>query len=311
MITLREPMLAHALMPSGIKHTDENILSQMKKLRYPVLATVKMDGIRALRLNGSLLSRKFLPIPNRKIRERSLILAGGMDVELWNPSLAFNEIASIVMSTEHDDWDKIQFYVLDWVTDGTYQVRLIKAGNWFLQNFTQDSLSYIRIKQYPTVCTDATELMSFFLHVESEQGEGICFRTLNSPYKSGRSTLKEQYLIKLSRYHYEEATITSVFEQVENTNYAGTSKTGHTKRSSCQEGMVGKGTMGGFVVTTITNSTVVRVGTGEGWTDSFRRKVWNNPMAWIGKQITIKSKPTGKLNKPRHPIMVGERKEGY
>jgi DNA ligase-1 len=37
--------------------------------------------------------------------------------------------------------------------------------------------------------------------------EGICFRSPDSPYKHGRSTFKEGFLIKLKRFTTDEAVI--------------------------------------------------------------------------------------------------------
>ena len=41
----------------------------LEKIRYPVQATPKLDGIRALIIGGQLVSRKFKPIPNQWIAE--------------------------------------------------------------------------------------------------------------------------------------------------------------------------------------------------------------------------------------------------
>ena len=65
MTIFHRPMLAASLLPPSVDHSDENILAAMAKLRYPVLATIKKDGIRALRMNGTLLSRTLKPIPNK------------------------------------------------------------------------------------------------------------------------------------------------------------------------------------------------------------------------------------------------------
>lgn len=315
-MTIKEPMLAQPVMQEDVEHTNNNILAALEKCfersPLPRLATVKLDGIRALRLNGSLLSRKFIEIPNKYVRERSLILPGGFDMELYNPTMTFNQIQSVVMSAEHPDSDKIQFHILDWVQSKPYIERLNNVNNFFSQ-YMQALVggSYVFDGWPLTPKKTPQELMTFFLQCEAQEGEGICFRLPNGKYKQGRSTFNEQLLMKLSRYVYEEAIITGVFEQETNTNSAITSKTGHTKRSSALSGMVGKGTLGGFMCTTVKDGKEIRVGTGEGWTNGFRLRVWSTPQNWINKTITFKHKPVGRLNKPRHPIMVGVRTKGF
>jgi len=42
---------------------------QPSALRFPVLATPKLDGIRCLKINGRAVSRSFKPISNTFIRE--------------------------------------------------------------------------------------------------------------------------------------------------------------------------------------------------------------------------------------------------
>ncbi len=300
-ITFKRPMLAAPLIPTTVEHTDENIYTEMLKLRYPVAATLKMDGIRALRLNGSLLSRTLKPIPNVALRNMAMALPAGLDMELWSDKLPYDQIESIVMSREHEDSGCIKFHALDIVRDIPYLSRL-----HMLEHETTKAFFFT----YPTCCRDAEELLAFFVHCETEEGEGICFRTYQSPYKQGRSTLKEQYLVKLSRYIREEVTIIECFEQMANGNSAKRNKIGMMDRSSAGANLLGKDTLGGFVIVDSQGLTS-RVGTGEGLTDKRRKDLWSRRHLLIGKQITIKAKPHGRKNLLRSPVFVGFREEGF
>lgn len=301
-IQFRKPMLACALLPSNVEHTDTNILAAMQKLRYPVLATIKKDGIRALRLNGSLLSRTLKPIPNRSIRERSLVLPGGFDMELWNPELSYEEIESIVMSREHPRSDLIQFHVLDWFKDDAYQTR-IRLAYEVMGQLHPDAWI-----QSPRLCEDYGELIKYFSDTEYNGEEGICFRTLNSPYKQGRSTLKEQYLIKLCRFHTSECIIEGFEEQMENGNPDEWNDVGMMKRTSHKANMMGKDTLGALLVRDIHSGVGFRVGTGVGLDDRLRREIWMNRSKYDGTIWKYKYKGGGK-NKPRSPILLGKRNE--
>ena len=54
-----------------------------EQLEFPLLATPKVDGVRALIVNGKLVSRSFKPIPNDKIRSvLEDMLPEGADGEL-------------------------------------------------------------------------------------------------------------------------------------------------------------------------------------------------------------------------------------
>ena len=309
MTTFKRPMLAAPLLPPTVDHTDENILAAMNKLRYPVLATLKIDGVRALRMNGTLLSRTLKPIPNKSIRARSLILPGGFDMELYNPTLTYNQIQSIVMSEEHPDSDKIQFYMLDWFKDGPYINRINHVLEWCQANIPIPwELQHTKIG-YPGFVTTPEDLFRYFTVCEN-RGEGICFRTPNSPYKQGRSTLKEQYLVKLARFSRTELTIIGFEEQQENGNPDLYNEVGYMKRQTCADGMIGKNTLGAFICTD-SKGQVVRVGTGVGLTDKLRKEIWENKEQYKGQQTTVKFKAHGMKDVLRHPIFVGFRTKGY
>jgi len=304
-------MLAAPLMSLNSEHTDDAILAAMKKLHYPVMATLKKDGIRGLRLNSNLLSRTFKRIPNFDLCTRSMILPGGADMELWNKDLAYHEIESIVMSRNHPDTDKIQFHLLDWVMLGSYAERVYK-----IMEIMPNYAPAMGVKFSPPVmCDNAEQLIAFFLLCEEEAGEGICFRTPTSPYKQGRSTLKEQYLVKLARYITAEAVIVGFVEQMENTNGPQWNRAGKMDRSSELAGMVGKNTLGAFVVRPAgvplnpdnLFGDEFKIGTGIGLDDNLRKEIWDNQDKYLGRVISYRSKPHGKKTKPRSPTFRGFR----
>ena len=296
-----KPCLAASLMKSGVEHTDENILQAMEKLRYPVIATLKKDGIRSIRLDD-LRSRTLKLIPNISIRMRSMKLPYGFDSELWNPELPYDEVESIVMSAEHPDSDKIQFHALDLYhpTDG--YLKRMRSINDF------DVLLNLNI------CETPETLFKYFLKCESEQGEGICFRTPDSPYfqkdsKDNRSTLTEQWLVKLSRFIRSEATIVGFVEAYHNANRVQRNALGKMKRSQAASGMIPKGTLASFICTNAAGLTF-RVSRGA-LTDKQCLEIWEQQEPYIGKTLTYKSKPFGVKIAPRSPQFVGWRTDGY
>lgn len=300
---LTRAMKACSLLSPSDVHSDDNILKALEKLRYPVLATLKVDGIRAVRTTD-LMSCRNKMIPNESIRRRTMDMPYGFDMELYNPSLQYDEIESIVMSREHDRSNEIQFHMIDWYRSGLYESRIY----YLMEDFLPAKLQVV----YPTLikCLSALEVLKYFLYCERENGEGICFRTPDSPYKQGRSTLNEQYLVKLCRYMREEVTIIGFVEQELNTNKQTTNSTGLSERSSANAGKKGKDTLGAFLVKD-KNGLEFRVGTGSGLTEFRRQSIWDNRDCYYNKQITIKFKPFGQKLKPRSPVIVGFREDGY
>ncbi len=280
----RAVMKAAPLLPSSLEHTDEHILAAMRKLRYPVLATTKLDGVRAVRLNGTLLSCSLKQIPNKSICRRGTSLPAGFDMELWRHGMTFNEIQSVVMSESHLDEDSIQFHVIDWYGEDKYDTRCIMIADEYDNG--EDFKFQFPIRQH-----NADELMSFFLQSEINGDEGICFRIPNSPYKHGRSTLNEQYLIKLCRWLRMEVKVIGYEEQI-----------AVGKRATALN------TLGSLLVVD-DKSRIFSVGSG--FTEAERLRIWNNKQTYMGKTFTIKYKPCGTKDNPRHPIFVGWREKGY
>jgi DNA ligase-1 len=138
-------------------------------------------------------------------------------------------------------------------------------------------------------------------------------RTPNSPYKQGRSTLKEGWLLKVKRFKDSEAEIIGFEEQMENTNEKTKDELGHSKRSSHKAGMVGKGTLGKFLVREIGSTPwfgrEFAIGTGEGLTNELRQEIWDNRDKHLGKILTYKYQVHGIKELPRLPISKGFRDE--
>jgi ATP-dependent DNA ligase len=198
--------------------------------------------------------------------------------------------------------DTIQFHVLDWYgKDTTYNQRIFDA-------YTACKDIPSARCEYPSTCDNAKELFNFLLRFEGH-GEGICFRTPDSPYKQGRSTLKEQYLVKLARFSRTELTIVGFEEQQENGNPDLYNEVGYMKRQTYADGMIGKNTLGAFICTDAKGQRV-KVGSGVGLTDKLRKEIWDNRDCYYDKQITVKFKSYGMKDVLRHPIFVGFREKG-
>jgi len=73
--------------------------------------------------------------------------------------------------------------------------------------------------------------------------------------------------------------------------------------------MVGKGTLGAFIVKSKKWNDIFKIGTGEGLTEELRSEIWNNKEKYLGKIITYKYQEYGSINAPRQPIMKGFREK--
>ena len=115
-------------------------------------------------------------------------------------------------------------------------------------------------KILPVEIRDAAQLAAYEEDCLAEGYEGVMIRTPDSPYKCGRSTEREGWLLKIKRFEDAEAVVLETYEGMSNHNEAQRDAFGRTKRSSAQAGKVGRGELGGFVVSAVDSNVVFRLG---------------------------------------------------
>lgn len=278
-------------------------IKALSEVRYPVIVSPKLDGIRCLKLEGKVLSRTFKPIPNDYIRTTlEKLLPDGVDGEIIVGDV-FQQTTSAVMSKEGEP--AFAFWMFDAV--GRHLNEPYKSRLLLLKNII-DKIGDPRIVEVPTYAAGAEEALLGFEKLFLEQGyEGLMTRDPDGPYKCGRSTVKEGWLLKLKRFEDHEAEILGFVEQLQNTNAAEKNELGYTKRSSAKAGKVGKGTLGKFKVRDLESGVVFFVGTG--LTDEQRQEIWNHKARYQGKLVKYKCQPYGEKDKPRLPVFLGFRDE--
>lgn len=280
------------------------------KLSYPVIVQPKLDGIRAAVVNGKLLSRTLKPIPNAEIRaalERPEFEGLDGEILVGEPTAddAYRRTASFVMAPNKtgEDWTFHVFDVWDMGGEpypGRYEVLLEQVeGN-------------PRTRAVPNYRADnAEDLEAYEGRLIADGHEGVIVRIPDAPYKFGRSG-KKGPLLKIKRFIDFEAEIIGVYEEMHNANEAKTNELGRTERSTKKAGLVGKGTLGGFIVRAINGpaeGVEFKVGTGF---DAAQRvgywHEWHDFKAEMrGAVVKIKSFPIGVKDRPRHPVFLGFR----
>ena len=153
-----------------------------------------------------------------------------------------------------------------------------------------------------------TDLSRFEARCLEDGDEGVCLRTPNSPYKYGRSTFGEHYLLKLKRRSDAEAIVIGLAEATENLNEPELDQLGLTKRSSALAGKNPKGTLGAFTVRDLVTGVVFSIGSGRGLTAELRQQIWNDPQTYLNRIVKYEYMEWGK-ERPRHPVWLGFRDE--
>lgn len=282
-------------------------LKDVSLLRFPLLASQKLDGIRATVQEGKLLSRSLKPIPNVNVQERFRGLAQGLDGEFivgdpFAPD-AFRKTNSLLMSDNKPlDFfnEPLRYHVFDKFSNGMTFVQRLAEAKLGVLCFGSPLVQLVP----HTLLLGVSELDVMEAHLLEQGAEGVMLRLPAGPYKEGRSTEREGYLIKVKRFEDSEAEVLETHEEQENTNEATTNELGRTKRSSAKAGKVGKGILG--VLTGRDLKTGVEFNM-SGFTLQQKIELWAEREALVGRIAKYKFFPSGGKDKPRHPIFLGWR----
>jgi DNA ligase-1 len=275
---------------------------EFRKLNYPMILSPKVDGVRAINYRGFLRSRSMKLIPNEYVQG----LFGeceGLDGELvvgnpWDKNLMQNTMN--VMS--YTDFADVHFYVFDdfHVKEG-YGNRLINARKRVVAY--EDPRIHILAHH---IVTSYEEVLQWEAHYLELGYEGVMLRSLDGPYKQGRSTLREQYLIKVKRFTDSEAVVIGFKPLMRNHNEQFRDERGYAKRATVSANKTADAQLGAFIVRCLETGEEFNVGSG--FTEAQRVQFWANRQQYIGHILKYKSfKVTGVLDKPRFPIFLGFR----
>lgn len=272
----------------------------LKKLKYPVYASPKLDGVRATFLGGVLHTRTLKRIPNKSV-DAVFTNPQPLDGELivgdpFGPTV-FRDTMKVVSA--HDaPIDGLKFWVFDCVGKRQFHERLNDAREAIQGNS--------RLVHVPhTLVYTPTELLDMEEEHLTKGYEGLMIRDPEGPYKMGRSTTNEGILLKMKRRLQGEARIIGFEEQMHNANEATINALGHTERSSHQANKIPMGVLGALVVRDIKSDVEFNVGTG--FLADERASIWKQREMLLGKIISYEYLPVGVKDKPRHPTFLGFR----
>lgn len=272
-------------------------------LKFPYYASPKLDGVRAVVMNGKVYSRSKKLIPNRHVqtlfgRAAFNWLDGELIVGAPNRPDTYRNTVSGVMS--EDGEPHVTFNVFDHafhhLSGWEYRFQKAKEAVATAHTTMYTLLPHVRINS-------AEELDTYEAECLDQGYEGVMLRSPNGYYKHGRATARENSLLKVKRFSDGEAEVLEVIEEMHNGNEATTNELGRTKRSSHQANKSGKGRMGALRVRDLTSNVEFNIGTG--FTDDDKKWWWDDSK--LGLIVKYKSLLIGVKDKPRHPVYLGLR----
>lgn len=300
---------------------EDAILDQVK---FPCIVQPKIDGVRALNLNGTLTGRSLKPFEGFGITEyfsRRDFLGLDGEMTLGNKPNCMNRLCSLTTSamgrfqgvTEMPD---LHWWVFDHLAH-TSQRYLDRY--WRLKN-TVEKLNHPRVHLVPMFEVVGPNELNRFIGEFFDQGyEGTIIRNPAAAYKPGRATQKGQELWRVKPWADAEILVTGITEGEINTNEAKKNALGRTERSSAKAGMVPNGQIGSIQGVMLADfhdpftgkllfpkDLPVTVGSGE-MTVAEAEYYFRNPNEIVGHIVKFKHMTHGVKDKPRFPTYMSHR----
>jgi DNA ligase-1 len=268
-----------------------------------MLASPKIDGIRALSDSGTAFSRSGLALPNHYLQEcfaalQTDCLDGEIVVGPPNVPDTYKSTRGPIMSFLGQP--DFTYWIFDQWAGGPYAERALALREY-------EKIPWIKVVKQKLVRSTA-DALAFEEECISLGYEGIMLRRPMALYKQGRSTLREGTLLKLKRFLDDEAEIIGWEERMSNQNEDVKNAFGYAKRSSEAAGLIGCSDLGAWRVRMVTGKFAgVECKVGTGFTATERVSFWRMKEAMLGQKCTIKWFEPGSDKAPRLPSWKGLR----
>jgi len=287
----------------------------LNKLKYPLLASAKLDGIRCIFYKGKILSRSLKQIPNKQLRERFEVIRQHsedtqciLDGEIYSPKLTFQEIIHFVMTEDLEDEqlpEHLKFYCFDSINKDNFN----EEFQWRGQRIPSLSCQWPDLLEivFEKFVESAQEVEKYFEEVLKNGYEGLILRDPKGRYKCGRGTVKEGIIYKVKPFVTFDAKITGVVQSTQvnedaekKTNELGRSVTSKKKDD---RHLIEKASAFWVEYDGKPLKVVLAM------TDEEKVTVWANKEVYIGKTIEYKGMVVGSKEVPRHPVMIRFRED--
>lgn len=298
--------------------------ADLDAVRFPCIVQPKIDGVRALNLNGTLTGRSLKTFEGFGITEyfsRPEFIGLDGEMTLGNKPNCGERLCSATTGAMGRFKDVSEMADLHWwVFD-----HLALPGREYVDRYSHlteivRSLHHPRIHLVPFVRAHDRNALDDLITEYAETGyEGTIIRNPDAPYKAGRATKKGQELWRVKPWADAEILVTGVTEGAMNGNAVTTNALGRTERSSHKANMVPNGQVGsvqGVLLAdfySLTSATLlfpkgceITVSSGE-MTVAEATYYWANPDEIVGHVVKFKHMPFGVKDKPRFPTYVSHR----
>ena len=297
----------------------------LKDIKYSVLSSYKLDGIRCIFYKGEMLSRSLKPIVNKQLRAKMKPLADYsrtnnliLDGEIYSHELTFQLITRFVMTKNFEDKksikkhgkvleipEHVKFYCFDAVQNDNFEELFVDRLDYVQGLFINFPELVVEVNQ--VLLNNKKEVTDMFEEALKDGYEGLILKDPNGRYKCGRGRVKEALIYKVKPWRTFDGVIKEVIQATKvdpnaekTTNELGRSVTSKKKGDRI---LIEKASA--FRVDYAVDGVVMgEVDPVIAMTDPEKEAVWANRADYLGKIIEYKGLLIGAKDVPRHPVVL-------
>jgi DNA ligase-1 len=283
-----------------------NQVIDAKTLKYPLLASYKLDGIRCIFKDGQMYSRTLKSFPNVKLQERFSELATFtknkeiiLDGELLAKSLTFNELSGITRQLNMQLPEDLKFYCFDMIRYEDFNLGFRRR----ISNLETSDIRYYymeTVKQWSIFKLE--EIEPLYENALAWGCDGLILRDPDGRYKFGRGTIKEGLIYKMKPFQTFDAKIIEIIQATEVREGAEKkiNELGRSVTSKKKDDRILIEKASAFVVMYKGRELKVTIA----MTDEEKTEVWKNQNKYLGRWIEYKGMLVGSKDLPRHPVFL-------
>ena len=300
MAMILKPLLAPRESPSD----TPDFFSYIK---FPVMISPKIDGIRGMAQEGVLYSRTLKRIPSRQAQQMFGRFRG-LDGELVEGMPLGHDLlnrTSQYIRSANKPGD-LHYYVFDLVTVKTLNDPFIERYHRAMEAVHNANAPGLKLLYHYT-CNSLEELLYMETEMLSLGYEGLMIRNPHARYKAyARATMLDNIIFKLKRFKDDECIIIGFLEGEVNENAQKKDERGYATRSKAKDGMRPSGTVG--TILGEYRGKRIKVAPGSFKKDMLKY-MWENQDEFIGAVLKFRYFEFGMVNELRFARAIALRDE--
>lgn len=262
---------------------------------WPKLVSTKFDGIRAVTSPNGVLSNSLKQIPNRYIQEQLAKIPVDIDGELTlrgDKGKCYDNNQSAFMS--RDGKPDFVFRAFDCASYPAkkFSERLKSVHDYCSIFDFVDPIKHILV-------STPEEVFAQYDIARALGYEGLILRDPDAIYKFGRSTVNQEWGLKMKPFDPDEAIVIGFTELYHNENESKENEMGNNVRSSHKDNKVPGNTLGALICDY--KGKEFKIGTG--FSAKQRKEIWMNKEKYKDKYTRFKHQGITKAGVPRGPAV--------